>query len=332
MKPFGKLSPNDKLSASLLPMLYDRPHKVLEILRNAINGTTPAETIDVKIQERMDMGNFLEENIMRLIENRLGIDLKYPIDEVMSIEIGMNGDRKPLDIYASLDGMFYANKPKLVVPEERRIYTEGDEQITLLGPVPIEVKNMQHKPYDNIECMTKDYGRGYLQLQVQMMVADANFGIIGCLFNGNDLRVFVVKADEEIRDTIINKALTLYQHIEDGTDYDPHDIETMAGKYKEIKKPSVELELGVLSSAKQYEECIVTRKEIDARMERLQMEMIEALGDAEEGTINYDGGLTKFTRPFRNYKAQPAKYVEAKEGRRMRSKSVTIKHLLDGWS
>ena len=68
MKPFGKLSPNDKLSASLMPMLYDRPHKVLEKLRNAIEGEQPAEKIDTKVQERMDMGNILEEEIIKLVD------------------------------------------------------------------------------------------------------------------------------------------------------------------------------------------------------------------------------------------------------------------------
>lgn len=36
MKPFGKLSPNDRISASLIPMLYDRPHKVLEKLEQRL--------------------------------------------------------------------------------------------------------------------------------------------------------------------------------------------------------------------------------------------------------------------------------------------------------
>ena len=332
MKPFGKLSPDDKLSASLMPMLYDRPHKVLEKLRAAIEGTSEAQAVDIKVQERMDMGNVLEETIMSLIQERLNITIKYPIDEVMSIEIGMSADRKPWDIYASLDGMLYAQEPTLVIPEERKIYTEGNEQMTLLGPVPVEVKNMQHRPYDNIECMTVDYGRGFLQLQAQMLIADAQFGIIGCLFNGNDMRVFVVKADKKIQDTIIEKALTLYQHIEEGTDYTPHDLDTMAGKYAEINTPAVALDNTMLTFVEQYEDCLNKRKELDIDMERLQMKMIEGLGDAEVGTITHNGGLTRLTRPIRHYKAQPAKYIEAKPAREIRAKSVAIKHLLDEWN
>ena len=332
MKPFGKLSPNDKLSASLMPMLYDRPHKVLEKLRNAIEGEQPAEKIDTKVQERMDMGNILEEEIIKLVAARLDISIRYPIEEVMSIEIGMASDRSPLDIYASLDGIFYASKPKIIIPEDRKIYTADNEQLTLLGPVPVEVKNMQYKPYNSIECMTVDYGRGYLQLQTQMMVAEADFGIIGCLFNGNDMRVFVVKADGEIQNTILSKALILYQHLEEGSNYTPHDLDTMAGKFSEIKKPNIELPAGLLDIANKYEEQLTQRKEIDVDIERLQMKMVEALGESEMGTINHNGGVTRFSRPIRHYKAQPAKYIEAKEARDIRAKAVSIKHLLDEWN
>ena len=92
MKPFGKLSPNDRISASLMPMLYDRPHKVLEKIRAAIEGTEESQIFDKKVMERMDMGNVLEETIIQLIEDRLDIKINYPIDEVMSKEIGMSAD------------------------------------------------------------------------------------------------------------------------------------------------------------------------------------------------------------------------------------------------
>ena len=331
MKPFGKLSPDDKISASLMPMLYDRPHKVLEKIRNAVNNEQVTEVIDCKVQERMDMGNILEETIMSLIQERLNVTIKYPVDEVMSLEIGMTNDRKPLDLYASLDGILYANKPTLIIPEERRIYTEGDEQMNLLGPVPVEVKNMQHKPYDSIECMTLEHGRGFLQLQAQMLIAEAKFGIIGCLFNGSDLRVFVLKANEEIQEQIIEKSLTLYEHLEQGTDYTPEDLQAMADKYAKIKTPSVDLPAEAMILVNNYEDCLNERKTLDKSIEDLQMKLVETLGEAEEGMIHYAGGMTKLSRPYRHYKAQPAKYVEAKEARKIRAKTVSVKHVLDGW-
>lgn len=332
MKPFGKLSPDDKLSASLMPMLFDRPHKVLAKLRSAINNEVTPETVDIKVQERMDMGNVLEETIANLVQERLNITLKYPVEDVMSKEIGMTADRKHLDIYASLDAIFYANKPKVVVPEDRRIFTENNEQINLLGPVPVEIKNMQYKPYDSIDCMTVEYGRGFLQLQAQMMVAEAKFGIIGCLFNGNDLRLFVLKENKQLQEEIIDKALTLYEHLERGTDYDPADIEAMTEKYADIKKANVVLDENMLDDVHEYEECLNTRKEIDKKIDDLQMKMIDKLGDAEVGIIHHNGGMTRLSRPYRHYKAQPPKYIEAKEARNVRAKSVSIKHLTDEWT
>jgi len=330
MKPFGKLSPDDKISASLMPMLFDRPHKVLEILRQATNDTKPQQDIDIKIQERMDMGNFLEERIIQLIESRLDIHIKYPVDEVMSQEIGMTGDRKPLDVYASLDGIYYASEPKLIAPQDRRIYVEGNEPLELLGAIPVEIKNMQHKPYDNIECMTKEYGRGYLQLQAQMMIAEARFGIIGCLFNGNDLRVFICKQNKEIQDIIIDKCLTVYEHLENNTDFEPVDLEMMAEKYNQINKQDpIQLDNSLMADIEHYYRLKEQKEITEQEMERLQMKMIEALGDAEEGLIHHNGGITKLSRPARHYKAQPARYIEAKEARIIRAKTVTIKNLLD---
>jgi len=330
MKPFGKLSPDDKLSASLMPMLFDRPHKVLEKLRIAKSKEPQKESIDIKIQERMDMGNVLEETIIQLIAKRLNVVINYPIDEVMSIEIGKI-KKKPLDLYASLDGMIYATQSKLIAAEDRRIYVEGEQSIELLGPVPVEIKNMQYKPYDSIECMTVQHGRGYLQLQAQMLIADAKFGIIGCLFNGNDLRVFIVKQNKDIQAEILSRALTLYKHLEMDTDYSPSDLETMADKYAEVKTPSIDLPAEALITVNNYEDCLNERKKLDGQIETLQMKLIETLGDSEEGMIHYNGGMTKLSRPYRHYKAQPAKYVEAKEARQVRAKSVTIKHILEGW-
>ncbi len=332
MKPFGKLSPDDKISASLMPMLYDRPHKVLDKLRHAINNDAITETIDVKIQERMDMGNFLEEKIMELIQDRLDIKIKYPVDEVMSQEIGMTADRRPLDLYASLDGIFHANQPKKILAEDRRIYVEGGDQIELLGPVPVEIKNMQHKPYDHIDCMTVDHGRGYLQLQAQMMIADAQFGIIGCLFNGNDLRVFVCKANQEVQDNIVEKCLAVYEHLENDTDFEPVDLEMMAQKYDQVKQTDpIQLDNTLMGDIEHYESLKEQRKTTEEEMERVQMRMIKALGDAEEGLVHHNGGITKLSRPARHYKAQPAKYVEAKEARTIRAKTVSIKHVLEEW-
>ena len=64
------------------------------------------------------------------------------------------------------------------------------------------------------------------------------------------------------------------------------------------------------------------------KMDNLQMNMIEALGDNEIGQINTKQGLIQLERKVRNYKAQPEKFVAAKQARSLRAKTVTIKNLL----
>jgi hypothetical protein len=64
-------------------------------------------------------------------------------------------------------------------------------------------------------------------------------------------------------------------------------------------------------------------------MKGLQMQMIEALADNEIGQVNTNQGLIQLERKVRNYKAQPEKFVAAKEARSIRAKTVTIKNLLE---
>ena len=332
MKPFGKLSPNDKLSSSLMPMLFDRPHKVLEKLRTAQQGIEIAETVDSKVEERMAMGLYLEEHIIALTAKRLALKITYPIEEVMSMEIGTNEQGQPLDIYASLDGLLYANKESVILPQDRKIYTPNNAPVTLLGPVPVEVKNMQHKPYENIERLTQEYGRGYLQNQSQCMIAEAKYGIISILFNGNDLRTFVCSSDSDVQKDILEKSLTLYKHLDEGTDYTPQDLEAMASKFPVARVPETKINTEVLETVKDYEELVIQRKELDQQIDHLQMQLVDAVGDAQLGVIHHNGGVTQLSSPVRHYKAQPAKYVEAKEARDVRSKTVAIKHLMDEWN
>jgi len=70
------------------------------------------------------------------------------------------------------------------------------------------------------------------------------------------------------------------------------------------------------------------KKELEQGMEGLQMQMIEALADNEIGQVSTKQGLIQLERKVRNYKAQPEKFVPAKEARSLRAKTVSIKNLL----
>ena len=333
MKNFGKLSPDTELSASLVHKLFHQPHEVLAKLRAARNGEVVAETFDDKTRERMDMGNQLEETIVNLVQEKLDIPMNYPVREVMSIEIGMSRERKVWDIYASLDAISYIRKPIEIKSKERQIYTPFGQPINLLGPVPIEIKNMQGKPYDSFEQFAKEHGRGYLQCLTQMMIADAKYGIVGILFNGNDLRIYVCNEDPNLREDIINRTLELYEHLEDGTYYEPVDVDTAAALYPKVAKETTDISADHLVTVTDLEALLEKRKNLDELIEQHQMKLIEIVGDAEIGILNTSGGgMIELHRPIRHYKAQPAKYSEAKEARTVRAKTVTIKRKMEDWA
>jgi len=201
----------------------------------------------------------------------------------------------------------------------------------VVGKMVVEYKNMQGKPYDSVdELRLEPYGRGYLQAECQAWIADADYLCVSILFNGNDHRCYVMPASEYIQQEIITKAHTLYEHLDNGTLYDPIDIETMAAKYNRVNyNETAQLDDELSKVINLYQTMEREKKELEEGMEGLQMQMIEALGDNEIGQVSTKQGLIQLERKVRNYKAQPEKFVPAKEARTIRAKTVTIKNLLE---
>jgi len=331
-KGFGKLSPDDMLSASQIPYLFATPHTVLQQLRDVRAGTYQRPEYTDKMEERMNMGNILEGTINELTKELLEIDINYPVTEVMSKELGIDSKNKPYDLYASLDAIAYIQKATTIVPIENKIYTPQNEIMeNVVGKMVVEYKNMQGKPYDSVdELRLLPYGRGYLQAECQAWIADADYLCVSILFNGNDHRCYVMPASEYMQKEIITKAHTLYEHLDNGTLYDPIDIETMAAKYNRVNySEPVQLDNELSRVIKLYQSLEREKKELEEGMQGLQMQMIEALADNEIGQVNTEQGLIQLERKVRNYKAQPEKFVPAKEARTIRAKTVTIKNLLE---
>ena len=331
-KGFGKLSPDDMLSASQISYLFSTPHTLLQQLRDVRAGTYQRPEFSDKIEERMAMGNILEGTINELTKEALDMDITYPVTEVMSKELGLDSNNKPYDLYASLDAIAYIQKATTIVPIEGKVYTPQDELIqNVVGKMVVEYKNMQAKPYDSVnELRLLPYGRGYLQAECQAWIADADYLCVSILFNGNDHRCYVMPASEYMQKEIITKAHTLYEHLDNGTLYDPIDIETMAAKYNRVNyNEPVTLDNNMEDIVNQYNVFKQDKLVAEAEMEKLQMKMIEALADNEIGQVNTNQGLIQLERKVRNYKAQPEKFVPAKEARTIRAKTVTIKNLLE---
>ena len=138
-KGFGKLSPDDMLSASQMPYLFGTPHTVLQQIRDVRAGTYQRPEFSEKMEERMAMGNILEGTINELTKEALDMDITYPITEVMSKELGLDSNNKPYDLYASLDAIAYIKKATMVVPIEGKVYTPQDDIIeNMVGKMVIE--------------------------------------------------------------------------------------------------------------------------------------------------------------------------------------------------
>ena len=331
-KGFGKLSPDDMLSASQIPYLFSTPHTVLQQIRDVRAGAYQRPEYSDKMEERMAMGNILEGTINELTKEALEMDIAYPVTEVMSKELGLDSNNKPYDLYASLDAIAYIQKATTIVPIEGKVYTPQDELIqNVVGKMVVEYKNMQGRPYDSVnDLRLEPYGRGYLQAECQAWIADADYLCVSILFNGNDHRCYVMPTSDFIQTEIVKKAHEFYQHLDDGTLYDPVDIETMAAKYNRVNyNEPVTLDNNMEDIVNQYNAFKQDKLVAEAEMEKLQMKMIEALADNEIGQVNTNQGLIQLERKVRNYKAQPEKFVAAKEARSIRAKTVTIKNLLD---
>jgi len=331
-KGFGKLSPDDMLSASQIPYLFATPHTVLQQIRDVRAGTYQRPEYNEKMEERMNMGNILEGTINELTKELLDISISYPVTEVMSKELGIDSNNKPYDIYASLDAIAYIQKATFITPVEGKIYTPQDDLMkNVVGKMVIEYKNMQGRPYSSVdELRLPPYGRGYLQAECQAWIADADYLCVSILFNGNDHRCYVMPASDYIQQEIVAKAHTLYEHLDNGTLYDPVDIETMAAKYNRVNySEPVQLDgelVGDIDNLNRLKEQVKTTEE---EIDRIQMKLIEALAENEIGQVNTKQGLLQLERKVRNYKAQPEKFVPAKEARTIRAKTVTIKNLLE---
>ena len=329
-KGFGKLSPDNMLSASQIPYLFASPHKVLQKIKDIRAGTYQEPEHPEKTQERMDMGNVLEGVINSLTEQVLELDIVYPVTEVMSKELGKDSKGKPFDLYASLDAIVYFSEPTMVAPIDGKIYTPQDELLeNMTGKMVVEYKNMQGRPYDSVdELRLTPYGRGYLQAECQAWIADADYLCVAILFNGNDHRCYVMPTSQAVQADIVQQAMTFYQHLDQDTMYDPVDLETMAEKYNKVTGTEpVQLNNELSRVIKLYQSLEREKKELEEGMQGLQMQMIEALGDNEIGQINSIQGMVQLERKMRNYKAQPEKVVPAKEARSIRAKTVTIKDL-----
>jgi hypothetical protein len=177
----GKVTPNSVLSASRLPAVmglskYRSPNDELQVSVDAINGKVPEDFTN----EAMQWGNQLESIILQTAAERLGLtDL---------VDVHPEPYFHPkLPLCCSLDGTASGNGLEIVTDREAGIFVMGEDSIILTGKGVIEAKLTSFAPEDSPPVW-----RGPIQLQAQMDIIGATWGVIATLYQGTTLRCSTV--------------------------------------------------------------------------------------------------------------------------------------------
>jgi len=168
--------------------------------------------------------------------------------------------------------------------------------------------------------------RGVIQLQGQMDIMKAKWGALCVLYRGTTLRIFLYERDED-QVNMIHQAVEEFQakldkyKSNEEIDWYPLANSNEASRVFDraekstIDMPEIEL---------QAEKIIELREkimELEAQIDRLQINIMEQMRDAEV----CNAGRYKISWPMRQYKAQPAKMVPAKEAYVIRQSKLSIK-------
>jgi len=314
----NKVTPDTMLSASRLPSVmgiskYQTPNDELEMSINAIQGK---ERPDIG-NESMDWGNQLEPLILREAAKRLLLtDLVIDHDKPFF--------HTSLPLCCSLDGSAQGRGQVIVSDPDNGIYVVGQDSITLDGVGVLEAKLTAMEPEE-----LPPLWRGPIQLQAQMDIMQAKWGVLATLYKGTQLRLFIFAPHQVTLDSIARVTTDFQSRLDNyketgSIDYYPPN---QGEKWPDSRGPYPVLEETVLldTEATELAERIVDNK--------LQLKILEQSIAADEESIKelmgkstkgIAGGYT-ISWPTRSYKAQPEKIVPAKEAYSIRQSTLTIK-------
>ncbi len=311
----GKLTPNDILSCSRLPALlgfskFRTANDELKVSIDALHGKEP-EFIS---NEAMEWGNRLEKDILAESATRLGL-------ESYDLEHDKAYFHKDIPLACSLDGTATGSGQEIFTDIDKGIYVMGKDSIKLNGTGILEAKLTGQEVED-----TPAVYRGVIQLQGQMDIMEASWGALCVLYKGTKLRIFLYEYNEDqvnmVRQAAIEFSEKLDKYKRD-SEIDWYPLATSAeatrifdhAEKEVIEIPEIEI---------QAEKIITLREaiaEAEEAIDRLQRNIMDQMRDKEI----CHAGRYKISWPMRQYKAQPAKTVPAKEGYVIRQSKLSIR-------
>ena len=314
-KALGKLTPDDMMSCSRLPALlgfskFRTPNDELKYSINALNG----EANEFIEQEPMLWGNLTEKLILAEACKRLGVD----IDQLAHDKPYFHPD---IPLATSLDGTASGNDTTIYTDIDKGIYVMGQDSIKLDGYGILEAKLTAQE----VETEPAPY-RGVIQLQGQMNIMKASWGALCVLYKGTTLRIFLYPINEDHVNMIHNAVedfqmrLDKYKTNQEIEWYPLSDSFEASRVFDRAEKSTIEMpEIEI-----QAEKIIELREkimELETAIDKLQINIMEQMRDAEV----CNAGRYKISWPMRQYKAQPAKTVPAKEAYVIRQSKLSIK-------
>lgn len=316
----GKVTPDDIITASRIPALlgmspYETPNDVLKKCIDAMEGKPRDE---FKQNEAMGWGDRLEPIILTEAVNRLGLkDVKLDYDEAFF--------HPELTLACSLDGSA-AGKGVLKTDVERGIYCIGSPTVDITGFGILEAKNTSVQPEE-----TPAPYRGPLQLQAQMMCANANWGAVCVLYKGGELRIFVYQSDPQVQKRIAD-AIAEFEERKVNRDWYPPltsaDANTAYARGEDDLPP---VDLSRWDNGEDLLDRLVAAKRAKAHAET-EIDECEAglkeLMGAHTIAVGQAGNRMYQVRwPMRRTKAKPERISPATPEKIERQKTLTLKEL-----
>jgi predicted phage-related endonuclease len=311
----GKLTPNDILSCSRLPAVlgfskYRTANDELKISIDSLHGKEP----EFNSNEAMDWGNKLEKTILEESATRLGL-------ESYDLEHDKAYFHRDIPLACSLDGTVKGNDSVIYTDIDKGIYVMNKDSIKLSGTGILEAK-LTGQEVENTPAVY----RGVIQLQGQMDIMEASWGALCVLYKGTQLRIFLYEYNEDQVNMVRQAAMEFNEKIEKykrDSEIDWYPLATSAeatrifdhAEKEVIEIPEIEI---------QAEKIITLREaiaEAEEAIDRLQRNIMDQMRDAEI----CNAGRYKISWPMRQYKAQPAKTVPAKEGYVIRQSKLSIR-------
>ena len=311
----GKLTPNDILSCSRLPAVlgfskFRTANDELKISIDALHGKEP----EFNSNEAMDWGNRLEQTILTEAAARLGLE-SYDLQHDKAYF------HRDIPLACSLDGTAKGNDSVIYTDVDKGIYVMNKDFIKLSGTGILEAK-LTGQEVENTPAVY----RGVIQLQGQMDIMEASWGALCVLYKGTQLRIFLYEYNEDQVNMVRQAAMEFNEKIEKykrDSEIDWYPLATSAeatrifdhAEKEVIELPEIEI---------QAEKIITLREaiaEAEEAIDRLQRNIMDQMRDKEI----CHAGRYKISWPMRQYKAQPAKTVPAKEGYVIRQSKLSIR-------